>query len=138
MAMRRTTLNQRKRKAKNRSYATADGVDDANAIMFWEAAREQGRCAICGRRGRNWQAHHVIERQYLRSHFLAQFDQRNSLRVCEEPCHGQHTRGFKRMPLTALTDENLEYAFHILGDYAPYYLRQRYDGEDERVERLAA
>lgn len=107
------------------------------AVDFWEAARQQLLCAQCDRATRNWDAHHVIEKQELRRRGFDEWDPRNALRLCSGPlsCHAQHTGAAKRVDLKNLTDENLDYAFWALGAYAYDYLHRRYDGQDERLVR---
>jgi hypothetical protein len=107
---------------------------------FRLAAMEQRVCAVCGKATPYWDAHHVVERQYLSQNGHPIWVKRNSLRVCDQhskdDCHGKHTRGTRRIKLRELTDDNIEYAFALLGLYAYDYLRQHYDGKDPRIERL--
>jgi hypothetical protein len=42
------------------------------------------------------------------------------------------------IPLVKLTDDHFEYAFFALGAAAHYYLGQRYDGEDPRLDQWLA
>lgn len=108
------------------------------AGVFWDAARMQTVCAECGKGG-NFDAHHVIERQELRSRGLDEWDPDNALRLCDPAatpgCHGNHTTASKRVRLVRLTDRNIDYAFRVLGPFAYDYLKRRYDGDDPRVER---
>lgn len=106
-----------------------------NARSFHEEARYQGMCANCGKIGGDWEAHHVVEKQELKNQHAPLNDTRNALRLCIGPasCHGgQHT--IKRVMLTALTDDNYEFAFEVLGTFAYDYLRRRYSGDDPRLD----
>lgn len=99
-----------------------------------EAARDQRCCAKCGGAG-GFEAHHVIERRFLKANQLPQFVSSNALRLCSD-CHAAHTNRSQPLELRHLTDENIEYAFTLLGQYANSYLRMLYDGEDDRLEEL--
>lgn len=118
--------------------------DKIEQRAFKEEARRQRVCAVCGRAGNDekgnpvpWEAHHVITKAYLKRYGHPLWHPDNSLRVCSEPCHGQHTRGFKRMPLSCLTDRNIAYAVTLLGEpKAHEYLTRHYSGEDPRVDAL--
>lgn len=101
--------------------------------LFIEAAREQRCCAKCGKAG-GFEAHHVIERRYLKANRLPQFVSLNALRLCSD-CHAMHTCRSEPLELKHLTDENIEYAFTLLGDKADSYLRSLYSGEDDRLSR---
>lgn len=96
-------------------------------------------CAVCGRVD-SWDAHHVIEAQYLKQNGHPLYVKLNSLRVCDRfsknRCHGKHTNGSRKIRLKELTDENLEYAFALLGPKAADYLRRHYDGNDPRLTAL--
>lgn len=115
----------------------------ATGTEFWAAARAQRACAGCGVITGGWDAHHVVERQELKRRHEPQFDARNALRLCNERapgenCHGAHTSAMRRVKLTDLRVENLDYAFEILGPFAHDYLARRYAGEDSRLKsRLA-
>lgn len=125
--------------------------------FFVQEARSQLVCAACGvgnyttveTKGGlkkvtvNWDAHHVIERSFLKREGLVQFDSRNALRLCAEPgvsnCHGAHTNRSKPLELTMLLDINIEYAVYLLGpDRADLQLRRWYVGEDPRLEAAVA
>lgn len=99
--------------------------------QFYLAARYQRICARCNRRG-FFEAHHVIEAQFLRRSGLPVYDPRNALRLCHA-CHSRHTNRYDPLPLSCLTDENFEYAFEILGPRAIGYLEAKYVGEDARL-----
>lgn len=101
--------------------------------LFVEAARDQRCCAKCGNAS-GFQAHHVVERRYLKANRLPQFVSVNALRLCPD-CHDAHTGRREPLELKHLTDENIDYAFMLLGEYADFYLRSLYDGEDDRLKR---
>lgn len=104
--------------------------------LFAGAAMKQRCCAVCGQGGQ-FDAHHVVEKQYLKKNKLPLWDERNALRLCTR-CHHQHTVRSKKVPLGALTQENIDYAVLLLGDYASDYLTRRYDGQDPRLEKAQA
>lgn len=138
-----------RRVGKNRHYRNAREIDSANKRAFKQASFDQRVCAVCGRGAtinvdgtklpNPWQAHHVVEKQKLRAEGRMDlvWDIRNSLRLCEEPCHGRHTRGNQRVKLSALTDDNYEFAWYVLGMASADYLRSRYNGTDPRWVALA-
>lgn len=107
---------------------------------FKEAARRQQVCALCGKEATNsnpWEAHHVITQSFLKREHLDQWHPDNSLRLCQAPCHDQHTRAFIRLPLRCLTDRNIAYAVALLGEEKAHtYLTRHYTGKDPRVDRL--
>jgi hypothetical protein len=108
-----------------------------NPESFHAEARYQGACANCRKMGGEWEAHHVVEKQECKKRGAALYDTRNALRLCIGPgsCHGgQHT--ITNVKLCVLTDDNLTFAFEVLGAGAYDYLRRRYDGEDPRVDAM--
>lgn len=106
-----------------------------------EEGRRQGACAVTGWSSRvaPYHVHHVIYEQELKRRWGAaynaakKYDVRNALRVATV-VHGQHHTAHKRIPLTALRQQNIDYAFELLGAYAYDYLTTHYRGHDERVE----
>lgn len=53
-------------------------------------------------------------------------------------CHRSHHDRVRVLPVTALPDHALDYAFRLLGAFAYDYLRRRYRGDDPRLHaRLA-
>lgn len=109
-----------------------------NPESFRAEARYQRVCAGCGKGGKH-QAHHVVDRQELRHRGLKEWDTRNALRLCPlyvpGSCHTGQTNALNRVELVNLTDDNVEYAFEILGAYAFDYLHRHYAGEDPRLDR---
>jgi 5-methylcytosine-specific restriction endonuclease McrA len=87
------------------------------------------RCVRCGRLDFMFpaKAHHVIYRQHLPVD--KEWDPRNAMPVCN-PCHERHHNASRRIPLTALSEENLEFASEVLGEAAEYYLARRYKTEE--------
>lgn len=100
-------------------------------------ATVRGWCAADDCLNQPTDPHHVVYAQHLRRHGLPQWDVRDGLPLCR-PCHEAHHNGSKRLPLTALTDSNLEFAFEQLGAYAWDYLNRRYTGADRRLDALLA
>lgn len=78
--------------------------------------------------------HHVVYQQELRhvGRADALWDKRNALRLCPT-CHA-NAHNLHHIDLTQLTDANYEFAFEVLGARAYDYLRQKYDGDDPRLE----
>lgn len=92
-----------------------------------------------------WQAHHVVQVTHIKPYSeepQVLYDPRNALRLCNDisgsNCHGNHHNGGdKRVPLSALRDENYDYAVELLGVGPAYdYLRRYYRGEDPRLKAL--
>lgn len=79
---------------------------------------------------RNMQAHHVVSKQELkkRGRTPLLWDRRNALPLCAD-CHERHENASRRVSLSALTPENVEFAREVLGDYADYYLERYYATE---------
>lgn len=104
---------------------------------FRDEARFQRVCAVC-RNGGPYQAHHVVTEQVLRSRYAIRgrdaYNTFNVLRVCQR-CHGRHHSRFRKIRTTELRDENLAYAFNVMGLYAAQWLRRYYDDKppDQRI-----
>ena len=120
----------------------------ANPASFRAEARYQRVCAKCGKAG-GFHAHHVVDKAILRDRCKLSgddlYDTRNALRLCEgldgNRCHLQFEN--RRIAITTrmLTDDNIEYAFEVLGAYAYDYLRQEYRDHptpDPRLELALA
>lgn len=104
-------------------------------MAFRAEAKSQRCCAVCGSRG-GYDAHHVIEKSHLREWGLPQYVAANCLRLCGD-CHRRHTERSKKVPLSALRNENIDYAAVLLGAGKAYnYLSRRYAGTDPRVTDL--
>ena len=104
---------------------------------FRDAARFQGICAVAGHRG-PWDAHHVVEAKWLKVNApTLLWDPRNALRLSKR-VHERHTNWVRRVPLKALRDENIAFAFSVMGAGAYDYLRRHYAGPDERIELALA
>lgn len=135
------TTSRRRRPPRNRRYRNDREIEEANKRAFKQAAWEQRACAVTDdardydeQNRLNWEAHHVVEKRWLKANYLPLWDPRNSLRLRPD-VHSGHTSGLRRVPLTCLTDENIEYAFEVMGAAAFDYLTRLYDGTDPRVER---
>lgn len=108
---------------------------------FQEEAWRQRACAVthdmrdyASPLGKNWEAHHVVEASWLRTHHLPIYDTRNALRLRPD-IHRKHTNRVEIIHLHCLLDQNIEYAFEIMGPTAEEFLYRRYRGEDDRVQR---
>lgn len=122
----------------------------ANPKSFRLEARSQLVCAACQKLGKPFHAHHCVDKAILKNRCglsgNALYDTRNALRLCQalgDPdcrCHFRHEHRVEGhvVKTSALTDDNLEYAFEVLGDYAADYLRREYDDSepDPRIVRL--
>jgi 5-methylcytosine-specific restriction endonuclease McrA len=85
----------------------SEELKEKMAAFKWEAAGK--KCAACGKfhwRTDGHRAHHVIYRQHLPVD--KEWDPRNAMPVCN-PCHERHHNASRRIPLTALSEENLEF-----------------------------
>ena len=108
-------------------------IDDPRS--FWEAARFQMVCGYCGRAG-HWEAHHAVQKQTCRRAGAPLHSPRNALRLCKR-CHDRHTTHQDKVPMTALTDDNIAFAREYLGAGPAYeYFVRSYAGEDPRVTHL--
>lgn len=104
--------------------------------QFRQAAQMQIACAVTGSTG-PWDAHHVIESQEVGRRGGDRYEPRNALRL-SYLAHNQHTSAMRSVRLTELRDENVDYAFELMGPAAYPYLIRMYDGTDVRVERAIA
>lgn len=148
--VKRTELRRKSRLKPGKRHAHADRalaaasngeMEMARAAMhtvkdFWDSARAQRVCAVTGLQG-EFDPHHVVEKQWLRQHGLDPWDPRNALRL-STIAHARHTNAFKRVPMKCLRDENIAFAFEVMGPGAHFYLRRRYTGYDPRVELALA
>lgn len=111
-----------------------------NPSSFWMQAQAQGVCAKCKRPTRDWEAHHVIQKQRCRREHAPQHSPDNALRLCSGSagsCHVRHTTHQELVPLACLRDENIEFAVRWLTPGPAYeYLRRYYAGSDPRVDQL--
>lgn len=143
--LKRTAPKQRGRNERGEAHDIIKQAEIDAKRRFRQTAKEQRVCAVCGRAD-SFDPHHVVEKQWLVANgfsVVEQYDPDNALRVCDRfaqnDCHGKHTRAVKRkhrIHLRCLKTCNLEYAFRVMGIAASPYLRARYRGEDERLERL--
>lgn len=116
-------------------------VDDSSKEVFLRAGYGQRVCAVTGlpTSWRTGQVHHVIEKQWLRINHKPRWDPRNAL-LLRTRVHELHTGKLEhnKIPLSALRDENFEFAFEQMGAAAYNYLRRHYRGEDPRLEEWLA
>lgn len=127
-------MPKRKREVKTR---TESGLRSTNHKMFQAAARAQKDCAVCGKVGGPFHPHHVIYEQHLRDHGLPKYDTMNARRV-HPHCHwGHHNSPNVQIKTTALTDDNIRYAYDNLGAKATDYFRRYYD-DTEPDPRIVA
>ena len=106
---------------------------------FRETARLQRCCAVCGSMG-SWQAHHVVSQQKLKreGEGWRLWDERNALRLCcavPFGCHAQHENAVRRVRVSELTKDSLDFAFEALGEFAYDYLQRYYRCDDTTRER---
>lgn len=95
-------------------------------MAAFKAATVYLPCVVCGAQsgwGRPIHAHHVVYRQHLPVE--REWDPRNAAPVCDG-CHERHHNASRRIPLAALSEENLEFAREVLGTVASVYLARRY------------
>lgn len=113
-------------------------IDDPRS--FWEEARWQRVCAVCKRPTRDWEAHHVIQKQRCRRERAPLHSPDNALRLCAggpHCCHELHTTHQLLVSLACLRDENITFAANWLGAGPAYeYLTRYYAGSDPRVDSL--
>jgi hypothetical protein len=122
----RTALRRRRKK-------TLTAAEQAERLRFENAAAAQERCANCGSGGA-WDPHHAgVYEQELRRLGLPLWDPDNALRLCRR-CHALHHAPASKLTLSILRDENISYAFGVLGPRAYDYLRRRYTGQDRRLD----
>lgn len=122
----RTALRRRRKK-------TLTAAEQAERLRFESAAAAQERCANCGSEGA-WDPHHAgVYEQELRRLKLPLWDPENALRLCWR-CHALHHAPASKLALSILRDENINYAFGVLGPRGYDYLRRRYTGQDRRLE----
>jgi hypothetical protein len=122
----RTALRGRRKK-------TLTAAEQAERLRFESAAAAQERCANCGSEGA-WDPHHAgVYEQELRRLGLPLWDPDNALRLCWR-CHALHHAPASKLALSILRDENISYAFRVLGPRGYDYLRRRYTGQDRRLE----
>jgi hypothetical protein len=122
----------------------------ANAPSFRAEARYQRVCACCGKSG-GYHSHHVVDKRTLMDQYGVRgknlYDTRNALRLCEgldtDRCHMNFENrrvnpetGRVIVTTKMLTDDNIEYAFEVMGLYAVDYLRREYDDETDPDPRI--
>lgn len=97
---------------------------------FRAAARAQRVCALTGQGGA-FHAHHAVSERHVRLAGGDPFDPRNALRL-KVGVHFNH-HGIYKLPIGVLTDENIAFAYELLGPAAYDYLTRYYTGRDPRV-----
>lgn len=106
---------------------------------FYAAAREQGKCAVTGATGWDWDPHHVVYEKHLASMGQPPFDLRNALRVSRQ-AHRRHHDRFRKIRTVELRDHNINFAADVMGtERGVQYLRRYYDDTtrpDPRLELL--
>lgn len=122
----------------SRRLKTGTDYAISNKQSFHNEARSQHKCAVCGEEKAPWQAHHVVAKSLLKREGKPQYDTRNALRVCRmgvgKNCHGRHEHSVRKIRTSELTQDNIDYAFYLLGAYAFDYLSAHYDVDDERLD----
>jgi hypothetical protein len=100
---------------------------------LWEASREIC-CRICGSSHR-LNIHHVVYEQHVRREGGNTLDPDNGLTLCFT-CHMKHHHGADdRIAVSQLREENVDFAFDLLGPAAYDYFIRYYD--NDRKEELA-
>jgi hypothetical protein len=110
--------------------------DEIARRLFMEEAMRQRCCQVpdCPHpRMNDWDAHHVVYKQELRRMGVFIWEPRDALRICDT-CHERHHKRHRPIPIVALRDCNIDYAFEIMGIRAYNYLTRHYAGGDPRIE----
>jgi 5-methylcytosine-specific restriction endonuclease McrA len=122
---------------KKKSKPKPGSIEYIAKESFKREALTQGRCQNCGSTTWQWHAHHVVYEQHLNDIGAAVWDNRNSMRLCED-CHRRHHNRSAVIPLLKLRAVTIAYAFEVLGLRAYSYLSEKYAGEDPRLEQALA
>lgn len=88
----------------------------------------QCRIPDCFKRGAH--DHHVIYEQEVRKHGGDISDGRNAFKMCWDDHGRQHDGSSWHVKTKWLRDENIEFAFELLGLAAEYYFERHYDNSD--------
>lgn len=115
------------KKNPNFKHGKRAGVRDREGERRWYAAFGSAcQHPSCSGSHKDLVLHHVLYAQEVRRRNADLFDPRNSMTLCVG-CHSSHhQRGTYVIPLSALSEENLEFANEVLGEAAEYYLARRY------------
>lgn len=97
---------------------------------FHDAARDQRVCALTGQAGA-FHAHHAVRASDVRRAGGDPWDIRNALRLSIRVHFNHH--GIYKLPIGVLTDENIEFAYEVMGPAAYDWLSRYYTGTDPRV-----
>lgn len=117
---------------------SSDEIDQHR--MFIEAARVQPKRQVADDPDPDgpWDPHHAVKRQHLDDRGLPPYDVRNAFR-CSRAAHDRHEFSpTGRIKTRELRDENVAYAFEVLGAGAIHYLRRYYDDTTDPDPRLPA
>jgi ribosomal protein S27AE len=99
---------------------------DTEARDRWVAAKKR-RCEKCGAPATH--QHHVVYQQHVRLRGGDIYDPRNSFSLCFS-CHNYHHNGLdKRLAVSDLNPENIEFAVELLGAAAVDYFPRYYDND---------
>lgn len=126
--MKRTPMPPRQSGLKRTRRKRMSNEEKAQAWEF-KLAGAGPLCLVCGRLRplRFVDAHHVVYEQHLTAE--QRWDRRNALSVCRK-CHDGHHAASRRIPLSALTEDNWAFAREVFGEAAEDYLRARYSPEE--------
>lgn len=95
---------------------------DQRARDAFHAVSRGKLCVVCGDEIVRW-SHHAIYEQHLPAELKN--DPRNALPVGDR-CHRAHHDAVRRIPVTCLTETNLQFANDVLGEGAGHYVNRRY------------
>ena len=124
--MRRTEMKRTRMKRRAPAKVELSAAEEL-ARDAWHAATARDRtCAHCGQRGQLF-GHHVVLARHVRAAGGDVWDLRNRLGVLHA-CHMAHHSGGldQRFDQTMLRQENIDFAYELLGDRAQEYLDKHY------------
>lgn len=103
---------------------------------FFEEAKHQKGCALCGKVKRPFEAHHVIKKQRIIRIGRNPYDGRLALRLCEgvgtSRCHADHEKGKRKVETANLPDHAICVIWDYLGEAGQNLLERDYSGIDGR------
>lgn len=128
----RSRLSIDRQGAGNPSYKDGARVGERAGKTRFKSGQLRCQAPGCFKRGHH--EHHVVYQQEVARRGGDEWDSDNALRLCHS-CHSSHHRRGRILPVSILRDENIKFAFTLLGAFAYDYLRRRYIEDDERLER---
>lgn len=130
-AKRSRSMKRQDRKGKrNPNYRNGDHMGrDRDGLRRFQSGQEACQGNDCPGGGMTLNQHHVVYQQHVKKEKGDLWDGYNALTLCVS-CHTKHHRQVHPLPQSQLRDENIEFAFELMGSKAFHYFERYYRSEE--------